>query len=158
MPNFFNPYQYPQYGYPMQNQQVQNVQPQTQQQIQSGGFLPAPNEEYARNYPVALGNSVTFKDESAPYIYTKTMGFSQLDSPTFDKYRLVKEEPKSAQNEPLKEEADKTYYDELKAELEETKRDLEDAKREIRDLKRRVESLIDRSKPKFKKEEGNDTN
>lgn len=149
MPNFFNPYQYPQYGYPMQNQQVQNVQPQTQQQIQSGGFLQVPNEEYARNYPVALGNSVTFKDESAPYIYTKTMGFSQLDNPTFDKYRLVKEESKSSQNEPLKEDTDKMSYDELKAQIE-------DAKREIRDIRRRVENLADRSNPKYKKEEGND--
>ena len=151
MPNFFNPYQYPQYGYPMQNQQVQNVQPQTQQQIQSGGFLQVPNEEYARNYPVALGNSVTFKDESAPYIYTKTMGFSQLDNPTFDKYRLVKEEPKSVQSELPKEETDKISYDELKAEIEVTKR-------EIRDIRKRVENLTDRSKPKFKKEEGDDTN
>lgn len=151
MPNFFNPYQYPQYGYPMQNQQVQNVQPQPQQQIQSGGFMQVPNEEYARNYPVALGNSVTFKDESAPYIYTKTMGFSQLDNPTFDKYRLVKVEPKSAKSEPPKEEAEKITYDELKAEIEDTKR-------EVREIRRRVETLNDRSKQKLKKEDGNDTN
>ena len=46
----------------------------------------------ARNYPVAYGASVTFKDETAPYIYTKTMGFSQLDTPRFEKFRIVKEE------------------------------------------------------------------
>ena len=48
--------------------------------------------EEARNYPVAPGNSVTFKDETSPYVYTKTQGFSQLDRPVFEKYRLVKEE------------------------------------------------------------------
>lgn len=99
MPNYFNPYQYPQnyspnYGYQM---------PQQNQQIQDGGFMPAPNEEFARTYPVAIGKSVTFKDENAPYIYTKTMGFSQMDAPKFERYRLVKEDtverPNSAQNE-----------------------------------------------------------
>lgn len=63
---------------------------QMQQPIQNG-FVNVRNEAEARNYPVALGNSVTFKDETSPYIYTKTMGFSQLDAPKFDKYKLVKE-------------------------------------------------------------------
>ena len=58
----------------------------------STGFVMVRNEQEARNYPVAYGNSVTFKDESAPYIYSKTMGFSQLDRPVFEKYKLVKEE------------------------------------------------------------------
>lgn len=35
---------------------------------------------------------MTFKDENQPYIYTKTMGFSQLDRPVFEKYKLIKEE------------------------------------------------------------------
>ncbi len=74
------------YPYLMQNQ---NYAPQ-QQQNQSP-FIPVRNELEARNYPVAYGNSVTFKDENAPYVYSKTMGFSQLDKPVFEKYRLVKE-------------------------------------------------------------------
>ena len=74
------------------NQQYQQMQNQPQM-VQSSGFIPVPNEAYARNYPVAPGNSVTFKDENAPYCYTKTMGFSQLEQPRFEKYRLVKEEP-----------------------------------------------------------------
>lgn len=74
------------YPYLMQNQ---NYAPQ-QQQNQSS-FIPVRNELEARNYPVAYGNSVTFKDENAPYVYSKTMGFSQLDKPVFEKYRLVKE-------------------------------------------------------------------
>ena len=75
------------YPYLMQNQ---NYAPQ-QQQTQSP-FIPVRNELEARNYPVAYGNSVTFKDENAPYVYSKTMGFSQLDKPVFEKYRLVKED------------------------------------------------------------------
>jgi hypothetical protein len=59
----------------------------------SNGFISVRSEMEARNYPVGLGNSVTFKDENAPYVYTKTMGFSQLDIPRFEKYKLVKEEP-----------------------------------------------------------------
>lgn len=93
----YTPYQY--YNQPvMQMPQAQpQLQQQVQPQIQNGGFISAPNEAYARNYPVAPGNSVTFKDEAAPYVYAKTMGFSQLDRPIFEKYRLVKEEPDEAQ-------------------------------------------------------------
>ena len=68
---------YPQYYQPNQNY-PQNSQ-SFPQQIQNGGFIPVPSEEVARNYPVAPGNSVTFKNENAPYVYTKTMGFSQID-------------------------------------------------------------------------------
>lgn len=76
-PNFYQP----------QAQQMPQAQPQ-----QASGFVSVRSEAEARNYPVAYGNSVTFKDETSPYIYTKTMGFSQLDRPIFDKYKLVKEE------------------------------------------------------------------
>ena len=76
---------------PMQ-QQVPQQQPQASPQIQNGGFIPVSSEEVARNYPVAPGNSVTFKNENAPYVYTKTMGFSQLDRPIFERYKLIREE------------------------------------------------------------------
>lgn len=72
---------------------------QGQFQIQNGGFIAVPSEEDARKYPVAPGNSVTFKNENAPYVYTKTMGFSQLDRPLFEKFRLVKEEDTEVQKE-----------------------------------------------------------
>ena len=81
---------YPQYFQPQQ--MPMQMQQQQQQASQASGFVSVRSEEEARNYPVAYGNSVTFKDENAPYIYTKTMGFSQLDRPIFDKYKLVKEE------------------------------------------------------------------
>lgn len=89
-----------------QQQQAMNTQqPQSQQMqqptIQQSGFVPVRSEQEARSYPVAPGNSVTFKDENAPYCYVKTMGFNQLDQPTFERYRLVKEDaPVMAQNTP----------------------------------------------------------
>ena len=134
MPNYYNPYSYQQ-GYmpqPQMTQMSQNQMPvQQAQQIQNGGFVSVRNEIEARNYPVAFGNSITFKDENAPYIYTKTMGFSQLDNPVFDKYRLVKEEPTMPQNETEKAEADKLSYDELKGEIEAVKGQIEALKEKV---------------------------
>lgn len=87
-PNYVNPYMYQQQqSYQMPIQQQQQIP-----QIQNGGFVSVRNEAEARSYPVAPGNSITFKDETSPYVYTKTMGFSQLDRPIFEKYKLVKEE------------------------------------------------------------------
>jgi hypothetical protein len=74
---------------------MQNIQPQQSQQtpqIQNGGFVMVKDINEAMNYPVAPGNSVTFKNESQPYIYTKTLGFSQLDQPIFEVFKLEKVE------------------------------------------------------------------
>ena len=78
---------YPNFYQPQAQQMAQMPQAQ-----QTSGFVSVRSEAEARSYHVAYGNSVTFKDETSPYIYTKTMGFSQLDRPIFDKYKLVKEE------------------------------------------------------------------
>ena len=102
-PANYQPYQQPYQQYSQPNyQQYQQPQQTAQPQIQNGGFVQVHNEMEARNYPIAPGNSVTFKDENAPYMYTKTMGFSQLDRPIFERYRLVKEEaPELTQNAPV---------------------------------------------------------
>ena len=82
-------------GYPASYQQYQapnyqmTAQPQPMQ-IQNGGFVSVRSAREAFDYPVALGNSVTFKDETAPYIYVKTRGFSQLEEPVFEQFQLVK--------------------------------------------------------------------
>lgn len=70
-------------------QPQQNVQ---QAQIQNGGLVLVKDMSEAMNYPVAPGHSVTFKNETQPYIYTKTLGISQLDQPIFEIFKLVKEE------------------------------------------------------------------
>lgn len=108
----FQPYQqnfYPQSYQPMAQPQIATpqapgVSPQngmaqmpTQNQIQNGGFITVRSEAEARSYPVAPGTSVTFKHETAPYCYTKTMGFSQFEAPKFEKFRLVKEEENECQ-------------------------------------------------------------
>lgn len=79
------------YYQPQPQQQYYQPQQQTQAQIVNGGFISVPNETAAKNYPIAHGTSLTFKDENAPYVYTKTMGFSQMDVPVFEKYRLIRE-------------------------------------------------------------------
>lgn len=92
-PNYYgNPYS-PQMI--QQPQQTQPVQRMAQPAIQQSGFVLVQSEQEARAYPVAPGNSITFKDESQPYCYVKTMSFNQLDRPTFERYRLVKEETPS---------------------------------------------------------------
>jgi len=91
MPNY-NPYPY----YPTQNNAYptqMNVAPtQPTQTIQDGGFVTIPSADMVYNYPVAMGKCVTFKVEGKPIIIEKSMGFSQLDSPKIERYRLVKEE------------------------------------------------------------------
>ena len=145
--NYYSGYQ-PMIGYPYQQQiqpnynyqqqaypQAQNQQ--TQPQIQNGGFIQVHNEDEARNYPIAPGNSVTFKDENAPYVYTKTMGFSQLDRPIFEKYRLVKEDDMPTQNSPVSAEIAQQANNIDYA----LKTDLTALKTEIDVLKQRIEEL-----------------
>ena len=133
MPNYFNPYQqFPQ----MQMQSMQpspQLQNMQQPQIQNGGFVSVRNEGEARNYPVAPGNSITFKDETAPYVYTKTMGFSQLDRPIFEKFKLVKEEVAEPSNLPQNE------PNESKVDLH----TIEGIKSEIKDIWSEIELLKD---------------
>ena len=103
---------YPQYSYttspqyfPQIPQQLQNIygtqqQPATQQmQIRSGGIVSVANEDEARRYPVAPGYTVTMRDENGPYLYEKTMGFSQLDQPIFRKARIVFEDDQPEKQE-----------------------------------------------------------
>ena len=112
-PNGIYPQVYPQFPqqFPQQFQQYSNQQPQQNQQAQQpqsvplfqSGLVSVSNEAEARNYPVGYGQSVSFRDENAPYLYTKTMGISQLEPPKFEKYRIVKEEGSAPQEEASKE-------------------------------------------------------
>lgn len=124
---------YPQYGATNMGQSM--VIPTTPQspQIQSGGFIPVPSEEVARNYPVAPGNSVTFKNENAPYVYTKTMGFSQLDRPIFEKYKLVKED-----DSPVVERDYKPEPCKCDGEISKLRADIDKMQDEIDELKRQI--------------------
>lgn len=140
------PYQpmYSQNYNPYLQQQTQQAAQQQPQQIQNGGFISAPTEDFARNYPVAPGNSVSFRDEKLPYLYTKTMGFSALDRPVFEKFRLVREEDAT---EPPRNEA-KAKSEELPTYALQS---------DLEALSQRVEALeADRPVRKVKKKEGAD--
>lgn len=149
------PYPYYQ-GYPNYNpmyyqQQLQNMQQmnnsqqnvQSSPQIQNGGFVMVKDINEAMNYPVAPGNSVTFKNENLPYIYTKTLGFSQLDNPIFEKFRLVKEVDEQIEevidtkenNVPFVEYVTKEEADSLRTEINVLKEEINFLKEYIEDSK-----------------------
>ena len=107
-----NPYQ-------QQMQPVQTpVQYQAQQQIQNTGLIPAPNEAYAFNYPVAPGNSVSFISEDKNYLFVKTMGLSQFEQPTFEKFRLVKEGTPADNSQMVSDYALKSELEALRSDFE----------------------------------------
>lgn len=85
---------YPNYSWynPQYLQNAQQIPQMAQmQQTQQNSIVGVSNENEARTYPVGINTSVTFRDESQPNtFYTKTMGSSPLDSPTFECYKLVK--------------------------------------------------------------------
>lgn len=114
-------------AYPQQFFQPQYFQQPQQNQPQMNGFLSVPNEEVARNYPVAPGNSISFKNENAPYVYTKTMGFSQFDQPIFKRYKLIEEEDVASQaTEPITDYTKK--FDDLNAKIEALEKEIADLK------------------------------
>ena len=156
--NAYNPYQQyqPNFQQQMQNQpNYQQSQQPIQQQIQNGGFVSVHNENEARNYPIAPGNSVTFKDENAPYVYTKTQGFSQLDRPVFEKYRLVNEEEyqpqQVAQNVPTSaektEQANNIDYA-LKSDLRALWDEIEALKKQMPKSKEEIKNKIEKAEVK----------
>ena len=116
---------YPNYGY-------QQPTYQQNQSIQNGGFMMTPNEDMARTFPVAHGTSVTFRDENLPYIYCKTLGFSQMDLPIFEKYRLVKEEESDSPAQKPDTAESPSYI---------TKSEFEAVRNELRELKDIVDNL-----------------
>lgn len=111
---------YPQYGYPSTSYypQMQNIyagqQQAVQQQIRSGGIVSVSGEDEARRYPVAPGYSVTMRDENGPYLYEKTMGYSQLDQPIFRKARIVFEDDVTTQEKQEEPSEPPKVYAELK--------------------------------------------
>jgi hypothetical protein len=146
---------YPNYNPMYYQQQLQNMQQmnnsqqniQSSAQIQNGGFVMVKDINEAMNYPVAPGNSVTFKNENLPYIYTKTLGFSQLDNPIFEKFRLVKEVDEQIEevvdttenNVPFVEYVTKEEADNLRTEIDNLRTEINVLKEEINFLKEYIE-------------------
>lgn len=90
--------QYPMFQQPMPVYQTmppqQPVQQMQQPQVSNntGNIVHVQSEDEMRNYPVAPGNTIIFKNDNAPYLYTKKMDSSQLGQPIIEKFRLVKED------------------------------------------------------------------
>lgn len=104
------------------------AQQQIQPQIQNGGIIKATEDE-ARKYPVAQGYSMMFIDDENKMLYTKTQGFSQLDTPVFEKYKLIKE--KTAENS-VSDKSDESMSQYMtKAEFERFFKDYEQFKKEV---------------------------
>lgn len=73
-----------------QNQQL--MAERNNQNNQGTVFIPIHSDNEVLNYPVAPGNSVYFKHENKPYIYIKSMGINQFDTPKIVKFKLIEEE------------------------------------------------------------------
>lgn len=148
-PYYYNPYaqQNIQPAPPIQPQPIST--PQQSQQVVQNGFVLVPSEQEARAYPVAPGNSITFKDENSPYCYVKTMGFSQFDQPVFEKYRLVKEDSAvSEKNSPISSEEEEPIKYATKEEFDKLRADFAALKGKVAKLretraKKRVEEVED---------------
>lgn len=119
-------------NYPFMNP----YQPQIQQS--NSGIISVRSEMEARNYPIAPGNSVIFKNESEPYIYTKTMGFSQLDQPVFECYRLVRETAQETAQAPKIVETETCCSEELKGEIEALRERIEALEKPKKTVKKEV--------------------
>lgn len=169
-PATYQPVYYPPQYQPMQYQMqppapptapAPQMQPvQNQRQIVQGGFVRVMNENEARMYPVAPGNSVTFIDESAPYCYTKTVDMSQLDRPKFERYRLVKEDDAPAALEGPNKPADKQPEDlsrfALAADLGAVAGEINAIKAEIETMRGDLYGIAGKKKVPAKKEAATD--
>ena len=126
---------YPQYYNPY----VQQMQQAPVMPIQNtSSIVNVRSEDEARNYPIAPGVSMTFKNENAPYIYTKTMGLSQFDRPIFEKYRYEKEASYEPQNEPLSAQPNENTINDLRAEIDDLKARLDALEKPKRATKKEV--------------------
>ena len=72
------------------NMPQQMQQMQMQQLPQGETLIPVRGDDEVLRYPIAPGNSLSFKNVTEPFIYTKTLT-SQFSQPVVEKYRLVKE-------------------------------------------------------------------
>ncbi len=160
MPPQYNGYPY----YGTYNPGITNTSPQTayfppqsvqQPQIRSGGIVTVANEDEARRYPVAPGYTVTMRDETKPYLYEKTMGYSQLDQPIFRKARLVFEDDTTQTQEsaPTQEKSPEPtpVYAEL-SQLEELKASVSE---ELQNLRRMIDNIKNPQNNNNNKDKGN---
>lgn len=128
---FYNPNGFPnqpiqqpiQQNYPNNAYSTQmNVAPTQQPQIQNGGFVIVQDESEIARYPVAHGNIVTFRIENQPVVVEKSLGYSQFDTPHYERYRLIKEDmPIPEAKEYLLKDEFQNAFNGLKSEIDDLK-------------------------------------
>lgn len=126
-PNYQNyypqqPIQQPMMQQPVVQQPVvQQPQQQQNQPIQNGGYVIVQSDEEIRRYPVAHGNSVTFRIENQPILVEKSLGYSQFDTPHYERYKLIKEDmpiPEEKKDDYLLKTDYKMDYESLKEQID----------------------------------------
>lgn len=129
------------YPYQNNNPYQQQLIQQMQAQQSSNNFVHVPSEDVARAYSVAPGGSVTFINDNAPYCYTKTVGFSQFDTPVFRKFRLVEETNSSEQSQAQKPQQDQTIPENpgVLSEIEALKTKVESLENRLNELTKPVQ-------------------
>lgn len=130
-----------------QNQQL--MAERNNQNSQGTTFIPVHSDNEVLNYPVAPGNSLYFKHENLPYIYIKSMGINQFDSPKITKFKLTEEkmvtetfstEHEQGNNPSLESQPKYLVYEDIRPILDENKALHE----EIENIKK----MINKEKPK----------
>lgn len=125
----------------MQQQPVQSPQPE----IRQNGFIRVKDESEVDAYPIAPGNSVTFIHETEPFVFVKTLGFSQFDHPVKEKYRLVRETPESANKavfDPVKESASTEVEYAKAADVAKLQRDVEALRVSVKTMNERKRKIV----------------
>lgn len=116
---------------------------QMYQQQNGTQIISVRSEMEARNYPIAPNSSIIFKDENAPYIYIKTMGISQFDTPSFDKFKLVREDTVLPQETASNALVDNSVIEELKADISGILDEIEGIKKKLNNRPRRKDGEDD---------------
>lgn len=146
--NAYYPQTYPQMMSQFYQNQIQQLQSQLPQQmsqqqqtqtIQDGGLVEVPDETVAFNYPTAPGVTVTMIDKLREHLFTKTMGFNQLEKPIFQRYRIIKEDEQNGAQSESKSEGSSNTIDELKAQIDRIQNEYERVLEDIENIKAKME-------------------
>lgn len=108
-----------------------------QNQQSQVGFMSIRGRDIAVNYPIAPGNTIFFKDELAPYVYVKTMGYSPLDRPTLETYR--REDAVLPQEAPSDDKEDNSIVEQLNEEIKTLSEEIKGIKKTLNTRSRKKE-------------------
>lgn len=127
-------------------QQNQQMMAERNSQTQGTVFTPVHSDNEVLNSPVAPGNTIYFKHETEPYIYTKSMGMSQFEVPQTKKYKLEEVEmvngalsiPNDSNNQQSENQPKYLLESDIKPILD----DLRECKEELNNLKAKLNKEV----------------